>query len=358
MEKENKKKKRIVKILIFVLIANILVMGGLFYYSKHRSVVPRNYMKKVKTGGDIEAKYIQKGPLKVSHLEKEGMHSFKKYEIWYPTAIDEPKQKANQEKDTNTSGKGLAEVNNIIGQEVIIDDKKYDIDRDFEKFPVVIFLNNSSNKASAYKPVFEHLASWGFICIGTEEEYTWNGFSGEMSLRLIQKLGSNENVDGFEHNNFFGRVDLDNVGVIGFTQGSVGVVNAITNNKHGSLYKTAVMISPMNRETAKLAEWDYDLNRINIPVFLISSTGSEEQRVVASLEEFKNIYGDIKSNTKVMTRRKNADREDMLYYADGYVTAWFAYYLQKDTEAGKFFNSDNPELNQNSEYQDTQIIIK
>ena len=35
-----------------------------------------------------------------------------------------------------------------------------------EKYPVVVFVNGTGVAASRYKPVFEHLASWGFIAIG------------------------------------------------------------------------------------------------------------------------------------------------------------------------------------------------
>ena len=36
-------------------------------------------------------------------------------------------------------------------------------------------------------------------------------------------------------------------------------------------------------------------------------------------------------------RRTNTSYGEMLYSADGYVTAWFMYYLQNDIEAGEAF---------------------
>ena len=47
----------------------------------------------------------------------------------------------------------------------------------------------------------------------------------------------------------------------------------------------------------------------------------------------------------------------MLYYADGYVTAWFMYFLQGDEEAGKAFFGDNPEISANEFYQDIMINV-
>lgn len=46
-----------------------------------------------------------------------------------------------------------------------------------------------------------------------------------------------------------------------------------------------------------------------------------------------------------------ADHSDMLYSADGYVTAWFMYWLQGDEQAGKAFFGETAELLQNPLYQ-------
>lgn len=42
----------------------------------------------------------------------------------------------------------------------------------------------------------------------------------------------------------------------------------------------------------------------------------------------------------------------MLYSADGYVTAWFLYWLRDDKTAGSIFFGDTPELFSNALYQD------
>ncbi len=111
--------------IVFAVVAVLVV--GLLLYLASRPAVPKNYTEKVKTGGEIEKKYLQMGQYEVSYMENNAMQSYKKYEIWYPSEIR----------------------NN---------DKKY---------PVVVFANGTGVKASKYKALFEHLASWGFICIGT-----------------------------------------------------------------------------------------------------------------------------------------------------------------------------------------------
>lgn len=58
-----------------------------------------------------------------------------------------------------------------------------------------------------------------------------------------------------------------------------------------------------------------------------------------------------------MAVRKGAAHGDMLYSADGYVTAWFMWLLQGDSEAAKVFIGDSPELLSNTMYQDKRIDL-
>ena len=59
-----------------------------------------------------------------------------------------------------------------------------------------------------------------------------------------------------------------------------------------------------------------------------------------------------------MARRNDCDHGEMLYFADGYVTAWFMWQLQGDEKAAQAFIGDSPELMNNSLYQDQKINIK
>ena len=81
--------------------------------------------------------------------------------------------------------------------------------------------------------MLKHLASWGFIVMATEVDNSWNGVSSEMCLRTIIKFNETETIEGWESNPFYGRVNIDNIGVSGHSQGGVGVINAATENKHG-----------------------------------------------------------------------------------------------------------------------------
>lgn len=294
-----------------VFLCLIVLLVVLFTYLSNRPFVEKNYIEKVKTGGEIEKKYIGNGMYDISYYEERVLQGFKKYEIYYPTEL---KSKDN-------------------------------------KYPVVVFVNGSGVKASKYSALFEHMASWGFIVMGTEETYGWNGFAAEMCMRHLLRLNENETIN--EKNNiFYGKIDFDNVGITGHSQGGVGVFNAITAQEHKDVYKAAVAISPTNKELAKNLEWAYDATKINTPILLLSGAGGGDDWVVTG-EQLKSIYNDI-PNRKFMMRRSDTEHGSMLYSADGYVTAWFMWHLQGDTEAAKVFDGSNAEIQENPLYQDIE----
>lgn len=50
--------------------------------------------------------------------------------------------------------------------------------------------------------------------------------------------------------------------------------------------------------------------------------------------------------------------DDMLYKADGYVTAWFMWQLQGDENAATAFIGNDPEILKNPLYQDQKTTLK
>ncbi|RFT96247.1 alpha/beta hydrolase [Paenibacillus jamilae] len=292
--------------IIAVLIAALLI------YLANNPAVPNNYTETVKTGGELEAKYIAMGEHEVSYFESAAMMSFKKYEIFYPADI--------------------SEMNRSL--------------------PVVVFVNGTGITGSKYQALQKHLASWGFITIATEEEYAWNGFSAEMSVRYLELLNEYKDKINGGDNVFYKKIDLDHIGITGHSQGGIGVINAITDQKHSDIYKAAVMLSSAKTVMSEALQWTSDPTLIKAPTMIIGSTGNTDEQI-APLESLQKLYNDIPNNvTKVMARRNDADHGQMLYYADGYVTAWFMYYLNGDTEAGNAFFGVNAEILSNANLQD------
>jgi len=304
--------KKMLKIIGIVLVVIILALIiGISILSKMPSP-GENYFEKIETGGEIEAKYLKEGKYETSYYEEKAPQIYEKYEIYYPSELE------NSNK----------------------------------KYPVIVVCNGTGWKASKSISILKHYASWGFIVIGTEETYSWNAFAAEMSVRHLERLNGTQTINDKE-NMFYQKIDFDNVGVIGHSQGGVGVFNSLTNIDCKDTFKTGIALSPTNKVLAEGLEWFYDVSKIAVPVMLISGEGGGDDWVVTG-EQLEDIYNDI-SSSKVMLRRKNAPHGVTNYYEDGYVIAWFMWQLQGDKEASYAFIGDNPEILSNKLYQDQKI---
>ncbi len=64
------------------------------------------------------------------------------------------------------------------------------------------------------------------------------------------------------------------------------------------------------------------------------------------------------ASPKIMARRTDMTHDDMLYKADGYVTAWFMWQLKGDENAATAFIGEKPEILQNPLYQDQKVALE
>lgn len=288
---------------IFVPLAGILTLLYMF----RPAAVPSLYFQQVETGGPIEAAYLQMGEYEVERRRIPVLQNYEAYEIFFPAAV----------KD------------------------------EARRWPVVVMCNGTGVPASKYRPVFEHLASWGFIVIGTEDNYSWNGFSASMSLQYLLKLNDTEG------SLLYNRVDTDRIGIAGHSQGGVGVITSITRTDFQEMYKAAYIISPAFEELSDLLEWEYDPSLIRIPVFLTAGTELLDAGIVSPLDGLLSIYQQAAdAPLRIMARKTGRDHPGMLYESDGYMTAWFCWLLQGDSRAAGAFTGDEPELFANPLYQD------
>ncbi len=111
-------------------------------------------------------------------------------------------------------------------------------------------------------------------------------------------------------------------------------------------------------------DWSYDVSKINIPYFMVAGTGhfdagtaqditATQGQGICPLWSLNKNYENIPDTVnKIMARRVDTDHGDMLRHADGYMTAWFMYWLKGDTKAGDAFFGDNAEILTNTNWQD------
>jgi dienelactone hydrolase len=294
-----------------------LFMVGMLLLSSciKEPVAPDNYQSSSRTGGAIEARYMSNGPYAVSKHENTVLQEFEKFIVYYPSELE-------------------------CGNQT---------------WPVIVLCNGSGTPLSRYPAVAKHFASWGFIVVGTEENYSWNAFGAEMSIRYLERWNENETIED-TRSIFYHKVDFGNVGIVGHSQGGIGVFNAITETQHKDIYKTAVSLSPTNMELAHNLMWDYDVTKIEIPIMLMSGEGGGDDWVL-TLDQLQAIYNNITSS-KLMMRRVETVHNEMLYAPNGYVMAWFMWQLKNDTEAAKAFIGYSPEILSNPLYVDQQIDLE
>ena len=307
--------KKVLKVIGIVILAIIVIGFIVLKILGSRPAAPTDYQKTTETGGEIEAKYMANGPYEVTSREDGVMQEFGKFITYYPAELE-------------TSSK---------------------------QWPVIVICNGSGTPLSKYPAVAKHYASWGFIVIGTEEKYSWNALGADLAIEFLMRWNDNEKIEDTV-SLFYQKVDFSNVGVVGHSQGGVGVINAITDTRHKDVFKAAVSLSPTNKELAHNLLWDYDATKINIPILLFAGEGGGDDWVVTG-EQLQSIYDDISSD-KFMARRKSTVHNEVLYMPDGYITAWFMWQLQGDEDAAKAFIGEAPELMTNPLYQDQATNIK
>jgi hypothetical protein len=216
--------------------------------------------------------------------------------------------------------------------------------------------NASGTPAAAYEPFFERLASWGFIVIGNEDGQTGTGETASITLDAVLNL--KETV-------IAGRIDKDNMGIIGYSQGGAGALAALTEYENGKIYKTIFTGSAAYKFMAGNFGWKYDVTKVTIPYFMTAGTGKSDDAGVKDItKEFAGVcpleslienYNSISVDVmKIRARATGAEHEEMLMRTDGYMTAWMLYHLQQNEEAGKAFFTEDAEILHNTNWQDIE----
>lgn len=301
---------KIVQIIGIILLVIVIVVAAMYLYADNAPVLGKNFTDSIKTGGDIEEHYLHTGGYETTHTTVSADAPIHKYTIYYPCELEE-------------------------------NDKEY---------PMVLLVNGTGGKATKYKPLLEQLASWGFIVVGTQDKGTGTGETTIQALNYM--LRENETQSSI----FYGKIDVDNIGVTGHSQGGAATIRAITMYEESHYFKTAVPLSPVSELTAEqTTNYPYDCADINCPIFLLAGTSGEfEIDIVIPFEQMEKMYDKI-TVPKIMARRVDMTHDDMLYKAEGYVTAWFMWQLQGDENAARAFVGENPELLTNTMYQDQKI---
>ena len=313
-----KRGMKIIGVIILIIVALVaaLVIKGIIEAKKPS--VKEDYYTEFSSSAPLEQKYSQLGEYEVSSFDDPSDNeTIKKVRFWYPSELENS-------------------------------DKKY---------PVIVVVNASGTPAFKYEPWFKRLASWGFIVVGNEDPQAGTGETTSIMLDYLLNLPQDHKLNG--------RLDTENIGIVGFSQGGAGALAAVTMYDNGTAYKTIFTGSAAYPFLARNMGWKYDVSKIKIPYFMAAGTRTTDDKDVADItkeyagvaplafliENYKTISDDV---LKVRARATGAEHEDMLARSDGYMTAWMLWQLCGDEEAAAVFVGENAEILHNNNWQDVE----
>ena len=304
-------------IILIVLVAGFLLIKN--YIDSGKPWLEKDYYTQFQSNSELEKKYAGLGDYEVSGMAvKSEDKTIGNIRIWYPS-----------------------EMNNRQN-----------------KYPLIVVVNGSNTAALNYEPYFERLASWGFLVVGNDDRQAGTGISTALTLDYM--LEQNQNSDGL----FYEKIDTQNIGIVGYSQGGVGAVRAVTECENSGWYKTIFTGSAAHSYLAQM--WGgYDASKVSIPWFMTAAAGTSDDTGamdaatewlgVAPLSSLVENYDAMPDYVfKLRARVAGAEHEEMQMKTDGYMTAWMLYQLQRDEEAGKALTGENAEILRNANWQDIE----
>lgn len=267
----------------------------------------------------VEAKFSENGEYKVKTVTFDsGEEDYEYYKVWYP-----------------------AELENST-----------------EKYPIIIY-NNSSGMTDDTKDTINMMtafASWGFVGLSNDHTSTGNGDSASKGLDFLISLSEDE------ESIFYGKLDLDAVGVCGHSQGGSASINAASEGKYENshMFSSICTISAPHSELAAsdYQKTPYDASKVKVPAFLIGGTKSDEagytldsgitplgMGLIANMKAIDN-------ENVIIGRITDAWHVDTQSESQPYVIAWFCWTLMGDEFAATAFTGDDAELYRNIKWQD------
>ncbi len=312
-----KKVLKIIGIVVLILIILLVILSIKGYIESQKPVYEDDYYKDFQSNEELETKYSKLGNYEVSYEEHESENSsIKKIRIWYPKELENNNQ----------------------------------------EYPMIIVVNASGVPAFRYEPFFKRLASWGFIVVGNEDGQTGTGKTTSITLDYMLNISNDSKL--------YNKIDKNNIGIIGYSQGGAGAIRAVTEFENGKNYKTIFTGSAAYPLLASNMGWNYDTSKIKISYFMTAGTGKSDDAGKDSSKEFGGVaplsslienYEKITNDVfKIRARSVGTEHEDMLVQTDSYMTAWMLYQLQDDKEASKIFVGDDAEILHNKKWQDIE----
>jgi len=197
--------------------------------------------------------------------------------------------------------------------------------------PLIAWGNGTGAQPKNYAGLFKHLASWGFVVIDSYSKNTGTG--AEILASAEYMIAENNNPASIFHN----KIDINNIGAVGHSQGAAGVLNAHTDYPAGSIFKTVVTVALPSLKLTN-PEHKYSTADVTGSLFLLSGTNDGLiSPKKSNIESFNDASDAI---TAAMAMAIGSGHNVILDEGGkhrGYLTAWLRYRLAGDNNARQAF---------------------
>lgn len=192
--------------------------------------------------------------------------------------------------------------------------------------PIVTWGNGTGSTPDLYGTLLEHLASHGFIVIGSNSPNVAQGDPPPMVVGVEWLIEQNEDAAS----PYFGHVDTANVGATGHSQGGLATSNAGRN--------------PLITTIAPLCGSSGPGDNLSGPAFFFCG-GMDE---IATCENIHNAFSSVTNQPALFANYLTADHADWITFfgdtltpAETAVTAWMRVHLMGDTALRNWFYGES-----------------
>lgn len=207
-----------------------------------------------------------------------------------------------------------------------------------KKLPLIIWSGNKGSSYKDYEKSLKGLSSLGFIVLSFSENSIGSGNATYKAIEFSKTL--NDNKDS----NLFKKIDIDNIGLAGHGEGACEVLNASylkDNNSIKSIFLTSLpKLGSIENDFAFIDKSNlvYDMKKVSKPIFITAGSGKIDSfysPLEALSENLNNVNPSVEAYGAI--RKKYDNNLVNNYNSLGYMNAWFAYTLNKDTTAANAF---------------------
>jgi len=188
--------------------------------------------------------------------------------------------------------------------------------------PIVTWGNGTGSTPDLYGTLLEHLASHGFIVIGSNSPNVAQGNPPPMVVGVEWLI--EQNADAASP--YFGHVDTENVGATGHSQGGLATSNAGRD--------------PLVKSIAPLCGSSGPGDDLSGPAFFFCGGGDE----IATCENIHNAFASVTNQPAMFANLLAADHANWITFvgttpspAETAVTAWMRVHLMGDTALRNWF---------------------